>query len=100
MEPTLPSPEAEASEQTADRTYFRVWLSLVGLTGLLVLASRLGRGTALAGLLLFTPLKAGLVLYFFMHLGREGPLIKAVVVVTLAALLTLFLLLFADPGFR
>ena len=42
------------------------------LTGLLVLLSRFGQSYAVWGLLTITPLKAGLVFYFFMHLKYEG----------------------------
>jgi cytochrome c oxidase subunit IV len=81
-------------------TYVKVWLALLGLTGLLVLVSRLGQGLATLGLLTLTPLKAGLVLYFFMHLRDEGLLLRTVVLVTLGALLIFFALLFADAALR
>ena len=81
-------------------TFIKVWVALVILTGLLVLASRLGQTAAVWGLLTLTPLKAGLVFYFFMHLKYEGPLLKAVVLVTLGTLLIFFALLFSDVAFR
>jgi len=80
-------------------TYIKVWVALVILTGLLVLASRLGQTAAVWGLLTLTPLKAGLVFYFFMHLRYEGPLLKAVLLVTLGTLLIFFALLFSDVAF-
>jgi cytochrome c oxidase subunit 4 len=81
-------------------TYLKVWAGLVALTGLLVLVSRLGQGYATLGLLTLTPLKAGLVLYFFMHLKDEGLLLRTVVLVTLGTLLIFFALLFADAALR
>jgi len=81
-------------------TYVKVWAALLALTGLLVLVSRLGQGLATLGLLTLTPLKAGLVLYFFMHLKDEGLLLRTVVLVTLGALLIFFALLFADAALR
>jgi len=81
-------------------TFIKVWGALVILTGLLVLASHLGQTAAVWGLLTLTPLKAGLVFYFFMHLKYEGPLLKAVVLVTLGTLLIFFALLFSDVAFR
>jgi cytochrome c oxidase subunit 4 len=83
-------------------TYVKVWLALLGLTGLLVGVSRLGPAPALAlaGLLLITPLKAGLVLYFFMHLRDEGPLLRAVPLIALGTLLIFFALLFTDVAYR
>ena len=81
-------------------TFIKVWVALVILTGLLVLASRLGQTAAVWGLLTLTPLKAGLVFYFFMHLKYEGSLLKIVVLVTLGTLLIFFALLFSDVAFR
>jgi cytochrome c oxidase subunit IV len=81
-------------------TFFKVWIGLVVLTGLLVTLSHFGQTAAVWGLLTLTPLKAGLVFYFFMHLKYEGPLLKGVVLVTLGTLLIFFALLFADVAFR
>lgn len=81
-------------------TYVKVWLGLVVLTGLLAAMSRLGQNLATLGLLTITPLKAGLVLYFFMHLKHEGFLLRTVVLITLGTLLIFFALLFTDAGFR
>jgi cytochrome c oxidase subunit 4 len=89
-----------ADDHSAATTYVQVWLSLLALTGLLVLVSHLGQGMATLGLLILTPLKAGLVLYFFMHLKDEGLLLRTVVLVTLGALLIFFALLFADAALR
>jgi cytochrome c oxidase subunit 4 len=80
--------------------FVAVWAVLVSLTVLLVLISRAGQAAAVWGLLLVTPLKAGLVFYFFMHLKYEGLLLKGVVAVALATLLIFFALLFADVAFR
>ena len=81
-------------------TFIKVWAALLLLTGFLVTLSHFGQTAAVWGLLLLTPLKAGLVFYFFMHLRYEGPLLKTVVLVTLGTLLVFFALLFADVAFR
>lgn len=81
-------------------TFIKVWVALLVLTGLLVTLSHFGQTTAVWGLLILTPLKAGLVFYFFMHLRYEGPLLKGVVLITLGTLLIFFALLFADVAFR
>jgi len=62
--------------------------------------SRFGQTYAVWGLLTITPVKAGLVFYFFMHLRYEGALLKGVLLVTLATLLIFFVLLFADVAFQ
>jgi cytochrome c oxidase subunit IV len=81
-------------------TFVKVWAALLFLTGLLVTLSRFGQGPAVWGLLTITPMKAGLVFYFFMHLKYEGPLLKGVVLVTMTTLLIFFALLFSDVAFR
>ena len=91
---------SETQAHPGSGTFIKVWVALVILTGLLVLASRLGQTVAVWGLLTLTPLKAGLVFYFFMHLKYEGPLLKTVVLVTLGTLLIFFALLFSDVAFR
>ncbi len=97
------SDHATSEPQTAHPgygTFVKVWVALVVLTGLLVLVSRFGQSSAVWGLLTITPIKAGLVFYFFMHLRYEGPLLKTVVLVTLLTLLIFFTLLFSDVAFR
>jgi cytochrome c oxidase subunit IV len=81
-------------------TFVVVWVVLLLLTGLLVAVSHLGQRYAVLGLLTITPVKAGLVFYYFMHLKYEGPLLKGVVFVALATLLIFFALLFSDVAFR
>ena len=54
------------------RTYVTVWILLIMLTGVLVLASTLGgESAAVWAMLLLTPVKAGLVFFFFMHLKKK-----------------------------
>jgi cytochrome c oxidase subunit IV len=93
-------PAHETQDHPGNGTFVKVWVALLVLTGLLVLTSHFGQGAAVWGLLILTPLKAGLVFYFFMHLKYEPPLLKGVVLVTLATLLIFFALLFSDVAFR
>jgi cytochrome c oxidase subunit 4 len=51
-------------------------------------------------MLTLTPLKAGLVFFYFMHLKYERPFLKAMVVVTLATLILFIGLLFLDISQR
>jgi len=81
-------------------TFVAVWATLLALTGLLVTLSHIGQKQAVWGLLTVTPVKAGLVFYYFMHLKYEGLLMKIILLVTLATLLVFFVLLFADAAFR
>ncbi len=82
-------------------TYVRVWAVLVVLTGLLVVAGRgFHEALAVPGLLTITPLKASLVVYFFMHLRQERPYLKGMVFVALGTLMIFLGLLFSDVAFR
>lgn len=92
-------PESEAAHPGYG-LFVAIWAALVALTTLLVVISRTGQAAAVWGLLLITPLKAGLVFYFFMHLKYEGLLLKGIVGVALGTLLIFFALLFADVAFR
>lgn len=100
MHTSMSSEATPPVEHPGYGTFIKVWGALVILTGLLVLMSRFGQTAAVWGLLTITPLKAGLVFYFFMHLKYEGPLLKGVVLVTLGTLLIFFALLFSDVAFR
>lgn len=82
------------------RVYFIVWIFLVVLTSLLVLASRVGPSLAVWGMLLLTPTKAGLVLFFFMHLKYEKTWLRALVFMTLGLLIMVIAGFFLDLSFR
>jgi cytochrome c oxidase subunit IV len=100
VEHTADHPVEDHVEHPGYATFFKVWVALLILTGCLVSLSHFGQTAAVWGLLILTPLKAGLVFYFFMHLKYEGPLLKIVVLVTLGTLLIFFALLFSDVAFR
>ena len=99
MSETVHSQEAHA-EHPGYGTFIKVWVALLVLTAALVGLSHVSQTYAVWGLLTLTPLKAGLVFYYFMHLKYEGPLLKIVVLVTLGTLLIFFALLFSDVDFR
>ena len=78
------------------RTYVLVWVLLVLLTAALVLASRVSQAMAVGAMLVLTPIKAGLVFFFFMHLKYERPFLKGLVFLTLGLLTMVIGLLFLD----
>jgi cytochrome c oxidase subunit 4 len=83
------------------RTYVFVWLALIGLTTTLVLASELFHGAlAVWAMLVLTPVKAGLVFFFFMHLKYERTGLKALVFMTLGLLVMVIALFFLDISYR
>lgn len=82
-------------------TLIVVWLVLLGLTALLVVAGTLFHQTlSVAALLTVTPVKAGLVFYYFMHLKYEKPYLKTAIFVTLAALTVFITMTFLDLSYR
>jgi cytochrome c oxidase subunit 4 len=83
------------------RTYIFVWLALITLTAVLVLASKIQHGAmAVWAMLVLTPVKAGLVFFFFMHLKYEKPALKALVFMTLGLLVMVIALYFLDVSYR
>lgn len=83
------------------RTYVIVWLLLLALTAVLVLASKLFHGAlAVWAMLILTPIKAGLVFFYFMHLKYEKTALKALVFMTLGLLIMVIALFFLDIFYR
>ncbi len=82
-------------------TILCVWAFLIVLTAILVFVSKVYHDAlSVAAMLTITPLKAGLVMYYFMHLKYEKPFLKSMVFVALATL-TLFIgLIFLDISNR
>ncbi len=83
------------------RTFVRVWLLLLLLTSILVLTSRFFHDAlSVWAMLLITPVKAGLVFFYFMHLKYEKPGLRALVFLTLGLLTMVIGLLFFDISYR
>ena len=83
------------------RTYFFVWLILIALTAILVLVSTLFHDAlAVWAMLVLTPVKAGLIFFFFMHLKYERTALKALVFMTLGLLVMVIALFFLDISYR
>ncbi len=79
------------------RTYVRVWVLLLVLTAILVVTSKLWHeALSVWAMLILTPLKAGLVLFFFMHLNYEKPYLRALVFLTMGLLTMVIGILFFD----
>lgn len=93
------SPQARVKPDSY-KTITTVWLLLLALTAVLAAVSRASPSWAVAAMLTLTPLKAGLVFYYFMHLKDEGPLIKGMVAVALTALIVFIGMMFLDLSFR
>ena len=83
------------------RTFVRVWLLLLLLTAILVGTSKLWHeALSVWAMLIITPVKAGLVFFYFMHLKYEKPYLRALVFMTLGLLTLVIGLLFFDILYR
>ncbi len=90
-------------EQTlSPRLPIMVFVALIILTISTVLLSGLdvGNTTALLIAMSIASMKAGLVLYFFMHLNHEPLIFKLFLGVAFFTLLAIFVLTFSDYSFR
>lgn len=82
-------------------TFIKVWLALLCLTAVLVALSATHRpNLTLLGLLVVTPTKASLVLYYFMHLKYEKAGLKYMVAATIGVLVIFIFLTFSDYLYR
>jgi cytochrome c oxidase subunit IV len=83
------------------RTFVRIWLLLLLLTAILVLTSKFfHQSLSVPAMLIVTPVKAGLVFFYFMHLKYEKPFLKGLVFLTLGLLVMVIGLLFSDLLYR
>jgi len=83
------------------RTLVKVWLLLLVLTAILVFVSTaFHEALSVPALLTLTPLKAGLVFFYFMHLKYERPFLKAMVFMVLGVLILFIGLTFLDISYR
>ena len=83
------------------RTLIKVWLLLLFLTAVLVFVSMVYHDLlSVPALLTITPLKAGLVFFYFMHLKYEKPFFKGLVFLALGVLIIFIGLTFSDLSYR
>ena len=85
----------------APRTFISVWLALLALTAVTVTVARMDLG-ALSTLtaVVIASVKAGLVLWFFMHLKYEARLFKVLLLVPIVTLAVIIGLTFVDVWYR
>jgi cytochrome c oxidase subunit 4 len=85
----------------APRTFIIVWIALLALTTVTVTVARMDLG-ALSTLTAIgiASVKAGLVLWFFMHLKYERPIFKVLLLVPVVTLAVIIGLTFVDVWYR
>lgn len=84
-----------------NRTFMAVWATLIALTAVTVTVAELhlGRFSMLTALFIAS-LKAGLVLWFFMHLKYEKRLFKGLLLAPIVTLAVVIGLTFFDIWYR
>lgn len=85
----------------SDQTQFRVWVALILLTAATVFASvKYPGGIGIGVALVVTPVKATLILMYFMHLKYERPIFTAMFLVAITILALVMGLTIVDYLFR
>jgi cytochrome c oxidase subunit IV len=85
----------------APRTFISVWLVLLALTAATVTVSRMDLGAlSMLTAIVIASAKAGLVLWFFMHLKYERRLFKVLLLVPIVTLAVIIGLTFVDVWYR
>ena len=85
----------------APRTFISVWLALLGLTAVTVAVARMNLGAAsVLTAVVIASVKAGLVLWYFMHLKYEKRLLKLLLLVPVVTLAVIIGLTFVDVWYR
>lgn len=80
-----------------DRTYFLVWLTLVVLTAVTIGVSRLELDKlSTSAAVAIASVKCSLVLWFFMHLKYDKPILRWMFLVTVASFAVFIILLYCD----
>jgi cytochrome c oxidase subunit IV len=85
----------------AYKTYVYVWIALLLLLAATIAVAKVefSKYSVLVNLFIAS-IKAGLVLFFFMHLKYEGWLLKTMLFMVIATLTAVMALFFADVLFR
>lgn len=93
--------EESKRRSAGTKTFVFVWIALLCLTGLTIEAAhlRMGSWSMLANILIAST-KAGLVLWFFMHLKYERKLFKLLLLVPIATIAIIIGLTFFDIWYR
>jgi cytochrome c oxidase subunit 4 len=91
----------QASHIVRSRTFILVWISLLILTGLTIKAAQLRMGEwSMVANIAIASTKAGLVLWFFMHLKYEKRIFKLLLFVPIITISIIIGLTFFDIWFR
>jgi cytochrome c oxidase subunit 4 len=83
------------------KTFVSVWIALLMLTAITVIVAKLHLGAfSTLTAIVIASIKAGLVLWFFMHLKYEKRLLKLLLLVPIVTLAVIIGLTFVDVLYR
>ena len=83
------------------KTFISVWIILLALTAVTVTVARMELGAlSILTAIMIASVKAGLVLWFFMHLKYEQRLFKLLLLVPVVTLAVIIGLTFVDVWYR
>jgi cytochrome c oxidase subunit 4 len=93
---------AERSDHiVSTKTLVSVWVALLTLTAITVTVAKLELGAfSTLTAIMIASIKSGLVLWFFMHLKYEKPLLKLLLLVPIVTLAVIIGLTFVDVLYR
>jgi len=93
--------QKQASHIVGTRTFMLVWIALLILTGLTIKAAQLRMGEwSMVANIAIASTKAGLVLWFFMHLKYEKRIFKLLLFVPIITISIIIGMTFFDIWFR
>ncbi len=93
--------DQQERHSVALKTFVIVWIALVCLTGVTIEAAHLQMGAwSMLANILIASTKAGLVLWFFMHLKYERKLFKLLIFIPIAMITIIIGLTFFDIWYR
>jgi cytochrome c oxidase subunit 4 len=93
--------QKQASHIVGTRTFMLVWITLLILTGLTIKAAQLRMGEwSMVANIAIASTKAGLVLWFFMHLKYEKRIFKLLLFVPIITISIIIGLTFFDIWYR
>jgi cytochrome c oxidase subunit 4 len=93
--------QKQASHIVGTRTFMLVWITLLILTGLTIKAAQLRMGEwSMVANIAIASTKAGLVLWFFMHLKYEKRIFKLLLFVPIITISIIIGMTFFDIWFR
>lgn len=93
--------EAAAKSPVSYGRYVMIWFALLALTAATITAAGLAFGQwSILAAILIAAIKGTLVLFYFMHLRYESPLLKLFMTIAILTLVIIMIVTFLDESVR